>query len=340
MKLKIAALKEESQKRRFDHTGFLPLGSWSLNVHATRKYYTDVLGHHFKRNIEESTLVNYPSANLYMIESSRDSEIFRGQAALADDRIAEWEYPNKGIAALATGRFQVLIFKEDKPLNIFIYVREPQYSHEAFRGHVFEIIHKIMFSFDMFYIHAAAIEWEGRVSAFIGDRGNGKSTTCLRLAKEGAIIISDDHIVFKKNRGRFLVSGCEEIGRLTGKTENAIFGRKLKERARRFGGVLKKEVLLAEYFECAHFKDFCINDIFFTHIGYKFDITPISKRESVLRLIDNTRPFFRYNRSEDYAEYLNYFSELADSTRLYDLTLTVDLNDLNKLIDFFKENEA
>lgn len=340
MKLNIPVLKEESLKRHFDHTGFLPLGSWGLNVHATRKYYTHVLGHHFKRNIEETPLVNSPSANLYMIESSRDSEIFRGQAALADDSTAEWKYPNRGIAALATGRLQVLIFKGDKPLNIFIYVREPQYSHEAFHGHVFEIIHKIMFSFDMFYIHAAAIEWKGMVSAFIGDRGDGKSTTSLRLAKEGAVILSDDHIVFKKNRGRFLVSGCEEKGRVTGKTEDLIFGKKLREKAMRIGGVLKKEVLLADYFECAHFKDFLINDIFFTHIGDKFSITPISKREAVLRLIENTRPFFRYNRSEDCAEYLSYFSELADSTRLYKLALTTDLNDLNKLVDFLKKNEA
>lgn len=334
MELDVTELRREALAAEYKHTGFLPLGSWGLNVYSTRKYYTDVLGHHFKRNVEESAAADKPGANLYMIDSPKTSAIFKGQAALSDESTAEWEHPAKGVASLATGRFQVLIFTKGRTPDILIYVREPQYSHEAFHGHVFEIIHKILFMFGMFYMHAAAVEWNGRVSGFIGDRGNGKSTICLRLAMEGAVIISDDHIVFKKKRGRFLVSGCEETGRVTGKTEKAVFGKRLDARARRFGGVLKKEVLLADYFECAHFKDFPINDIFFTHIGEKFAIVPVSRREAVLRLIESTRPFFRFNRTEDYADYLGYFSELAGETRLYNMTLTRNLDDLSGLAAF------
>ncbi|HVY55719.1 MAG TPA: hypothetical protein VHC46_08190 [Thermodesulfobacteriota bacterium] len=333
-------LRRQALGAEYEHTGFLPLGSWGLNVYATRKYYTDVLGHHFKRNIEESQAADKPGANLYMIGSPKASVIFKGQAALRDESTAEWEHPAKGVASLATGRFQVLIFTKGRTPDILIYVREPQYSHEAFHGHVFEIIHKILFMFDMFYIHAGAVRWKGRVSAFIGDRGNGKSTICLRLAREGAVIISDDHIVFKKKRGRFLVSGCEDVGRVTGKTEKALFGKRLDTRAKRFGGVLKKEVLLAEYFECAHFKDFPINDIFFTRIGEKFGIAPVSPSDAVLRLIESTKPFFRFNRAGDYADYLGYFSELAGKTRLYDLTLTRNLKDLDGLVAFLGKNET
>lgn len=337
MELDVKLLREEALGVEYKHAGFLPLGSWGLNVYATRKYYTYVLGHHFKRNIEESPPAHKQSANLYMIGSTRDSRIFKRQATLRDDSTAEWEYPVKGVASLATGRFQVLIFMEGGTPDILIYVREPQYSHEDFHGHVFEIVHKILFIFNMFYMHAAAVEWNRRVSAFIGDRGNGKSTICLRLAMEGGVIISDDHIVLKKKRGRFLVSGCEEIGRVTGKTEDAIFGRRLDIRERRFGSVMKKELLLADYFECAHFRDFPINDIFFTHIGKNFGIAPVSPSEAVLRLIKGTRPFFRFNRAQDYADYLGYFSELAGRTSLYDLTLTRDLNDLNELVAFLRQ---
>lgn len=336
MESDVGTLKKEALGAEYKHAGFLPLGSWGLNVYATSKYYTDVLGHHFKRDIEDSPPKDNRSANLYMIGSSRDSDIFRAQADLLDDSTAEWRIPRKGIASLATGRSQVLVFRDDRPPNILIYVREPQYSHEAFHGHVFEIIHKILFMFRMFYMHAAAIEWSGRVSAFIGDRGSGKSTICMRLAKEGAAIISDDHIVFKRNRARFLVSGCEEIGRVTRKTEDAIFGKRLNIKAGRYGGVLKKQILLADYFECAHFKDFQINDLFFSRIGDKFGIVPISKSEAVLGLIETTRPFFRFNRMEDYAEYLTYFSELTAKTHTYDLTLTRDLNDLDQLAVFLE----
>jgi hypothetical protein len=337
MGLDVTKLRRDALGAEYKHAGFLPLGSWGLNVYATRKYYTEVLGHHFKRDIEGSPAAGKPGANLYMIGSPRDSVIFKRQAALRDDSTAEWEHPAKGVASLATGRFQVLVFTKGRTPDILIYVREPQYSREAFHGHVFEIIHKILFMYGMFYMHAAAVEWGGRVSAFIGDRGNGKSTICLRMAKEGAVIISDDHIVFKKKRGRFLVSGCEETGRVTGKTEKAVFGKRLDTKSRRFGGVLKKEVLLAEYFECAHFRDFPVNDIFFIHIGDKFAIVPVSPGEAVLRLIESTRPFFRFNRTEDYADYLGYFSELAGKTRLYDLTLTRNLSDLDGLAEFLKK---
>jgi len=337
MRLDVSGLKREALGAEYKHAGFLPLGSWGLNVYAARKYYTDVLGHHFKRNIEGSPPADKPGANLYMIGSPRGSAIFQAQASLRDDSTAEWEHPAKGVASLATGRFQVLVFTGSRTPDILIYVREPQYSLEAFHGHVFEIIHKILFMFDMFYIHAAAVEWAGRVSAFIGDRGNGKSTICLRLAREGAVIISDDHIVSKKKRGRFLVSGCEETGRVTGKTEEAIFGKKLDTKAKRFGGVLKKEVLLADHFNCAHFRDFPIDDIFFTHIGEKFGIVPVSPSLAVLRLIESTKPFFRFNRAGDYADYLGYFSELAGKTQLYDLTLTRNLNDLDGLAAFLRK---
>jgi len=334
MRLDVKRLRREATGAAYKHAGFLPLGSWGLNVYATRKYYTRVLGHHFKRNIEESPQVDKPGANLYMIGAARDSEVIKSQASLPDESTARWEYPVNGAASLATGRFQVFVFTGPRTPDILIYVREPQYSHEAFHGHVFEIIHKILFMFDMFYVHAAAVERGGRVSAFVGDRGNGKSTICLRLAKEGAVILSDDHIVFKKKRGRFLVSGCEETGRVTGKTEDALFGKKLDSESKRFGGVLKKEVLLADFFECAHFKDFHINDIFFTHIGAEFAIVPVTPSEAVLRLIECTKPFFRFNRTEDYAEYLGYFSGLAAKTRLYDLTLTRNLGDLDRLDAF------
>lgn len=334
MGLDVKRLRKEAVAAEYKHGGFLPLGSWGLNVYATRKYYTRVLGHHFKRNIEERPQVDIPGANLYMIGTPKDSAVFKRQALLTDESTAEWEYPAKGAASLATGRFQVLVFNGCPTPDILIYVREPQYSHEAFHGHVFEIIHKILFMFDMLYVHAAAVERDGRVSAFIGDRGNGKSTICLRLAKEGAVIISDDHIVFRKKRGRFLISGCEETGRVTGKTEKAIFGKRLDAESKRFGGVLKKEVLLADFFECAHFKDFQIDDIFFTHIGEKFAVAPVSPVEAVLRLIECTKPFFRFNRAGDYADYLGFFSELAGKTRLYDLTLTRNLNDLDGLAAF------
>lgn len=41
----------------------------------------------------------------------------------------------------------------------------------------------MLFAFDRFYVHAAAVELHGRVHVFVGRGSFGKSTTCLALAK-------------------------------------------------------------------------------------------------------------------------------------------------------------
>lgn len=336
MDMDVQRLKESSLGRRFGYKGFLPIGSWGLNVYASKEYYTEVLGHHFKQNVTANPLSPSPGGSLYMIDSPRDSDIFRRHEALEDNSVAEWEGLDGGVSSISTGRFQVLLYKDENPPLILIFVREPQYSREAFHGHVFEIIHKILFSLDRFYIHAAALELGGRVSAFIGDKGAGKSTVTLMMAREGARILSDDHVVFRKGDGGFLVSGCEDRGRVTGETEKAVFDRRLDQKAERFGGVLKKEIMLGDYFECAHFTDFPLDNIFFLRVGDDFRIAPVSRREAVLNLIEKTKPFFRSNAGSDFGDYLTYFSELTGSAAVYDLELSKDLADLKMLADFLR----
>jgi hypothetical protein len=334
MELSPEGLKKETLLTNFDYHGFLPLGSWGIKVYGTKKYYIQTLGHHFKQKITANKIQKQANANLYMIESSKDSYIFRIQSIMPDTTIAQWKYFKGGIAALATGRFQVFIFKDDFPPKIVIFIGEPQYSYMAFEGHLFEIMHKILFMFDRLYIHAAAVRWNDKIFAFLGDRGSGKSTVCLRLAKAGAQILSDDHIMLKRSNEGVLVSGCDEIGRVTSKTEKELLNISLNKKPKRFNGVLKKEILLNKFFECAHYQDFLVNDIFFIHIDDIFQISPISKQQALINLIEKTKPFFRYNRIEDCSDYLIFFSELVNQTRVFDLTLTKNLKDLDKLLFF------
>ncbi len=336
MRKDVHRLEKEILRRNFSYKGLLQLGSWGLSLYASKRYYIDTLAYLFKQNVKSSFKENEINVFLHMIECKKDSEVFSPDLPVQDNSVALWEYLENGVVTLFTGRFRIFISKKAKPVKIVIYIREPLYSHNAFVDHLFEVIHKILFMFGRFYIHASAVKWNDRISAFLGDRGSGKTTTCLKLAQEGAQIISDDHILLKKTRNKFFVSGCEETGRVTGKTEKSILQRSLSEKPISYNGVLKKEILLKYFFDCVHYKDFPIHDIFFINIGDIFRISSISKQDAVINFIEKTKPFFRSNRTEDLNDYLTYFSQLVNQVGVFKLTLTTNLEDLNKLVSFLK----
>jgi hypothetical protein len=332
--LDIARIEEKITKKNYSAGGFMPIGSWGLNVKADQRNYADTLAYLFKQKIKHSFPKNAVRADLLMVQTPRTSGLFSDASLAPDNTTAHWQYLSGGVLTLFTGWFHIIVYQDKSPARIVIFVREPQYSFAAFRDHLFEVIHKILFFFKRFYIHAGAVKWEDRVCAFVGDRGSGKSTVCLRLAKDGAQIISDDHILFNQSGDDLFISGCEETVRVTEKTEKGLFGSLLTENQNDYDGVLKKEILLKDYFDCIPFQDFPIHDVFFVHVGDAFNIYPISKQQAVINLIEKTKAFFRFNRPEDLNDYLAYFSKLTSQTRLFDLMLSPDLGDLNKLIAF------
>jgi hypothetical protein len=334
MEFDVAGIEEEITKKNYSAEGFMPIGSWGLNIKADQRDYAETLAYLFKQKMRHSFSKNASRADLFMVQTPRTSGLFSDASLAADNTMAHWQYLPGGALTLFTGWFHIIVYQDQFPAKIVIFVREPQYSFAAFRDHLFEVIHKVLFIFNRFYIHAGAVKWGDKVCAFVGDRGSGKSTVCLRLAKDGAQIISDDHILFNKSEDQFFVSGCEDTVRVTEKTEKGLFNSPLRENPSDYDGVLKKEILLKDYFDCIPFQDFPVHDIFFTHVGDAFKICKISKQQAVINLIEKTKAFFRFNRPEDLNDYLAYFSRLTSQTKLYDLTLSPDLGDLNKLIVF------
>ena len=334
MDFDVARIEEEITKKTYAAGGFMPIGSWGLNVKADQRYYADTLAYLFKQKIKPSSPKNAVPTDLFMVQTPRASGLFSDASLAPDNTTAHWQYLSGGVLTLFTGWFHVIVHQDKYPARIVIFIREPQYSFTAFRDHLFEVIHKILFIFRRFYIHAGAVKWRDRICAFVGDRGSGKSTVCLRLAKDGAQIISDDHILFKKSGDEFFISGCEETVRVTEKTEKGLFCSPLSEIQNDYDGVLKKEIFLKDYFDCIPFQDFPVHDVLFTHVGNAFKVYPISKQQAVINLIEKTKAFFRFNRPEDLNDYLAYFSQLTSQTRLFDLILSPDLGDLNKLISF------
>jgi hypothetical protein len=172
---------------------------------------------------------------------------------------------------------------------------------------------------------------------FVGERASGKTTTCLWLAKEGAKIIAEDHTLIRRDKDKFLACGYEDLSRVSHKVEKYIFEHPIEYRLRKIGGFFKKEFPLKRFFDCALYREFPVDFIFFIHVGKSFQLKEMTRQKAVVKLIEMTRQFFRFDRPLKYDEYIGYFYQLAKRAKVFDLELSADVNELDKLVNFLKK---
>ncbi|MEM7114741.1 MAG: hypothetical protein AAF614_20055 [Chloroflexota bacterium] len=327
-----AAIRARAQQTLFAISSFLPIGSWRVNLHATDAAYAETLGLLLRQGIGKRPLLPNPDLTLYLVGVPADNELFPTSLPQEEGEIAQWQTLINDVEMLFTGWFRVFAY----PQQIIIVIREPQFSQRAFRDHLFATLSKLLFRANRFYIHAAAVAWQEQVSLFVAPGGFGKSTITLRLAQAGATVLSEDHVLLRRDEnGRFWVSGCQETARVTAKTEKMIFAQPLDKTAVVTNQQLPKKLFdVADYFTADPYTDYPFQNIFFNHLGEQFQIQPISRQETILRLLYMTRSFFRYSETADLSHYLNFFSDLVMERNCFNLELSPNLKDLDKLIVF------
>lgn len=332
MKITGKGLLELTQAARYEVQGYFPMGSWRINLYAGKERYAATLGLLFRQEVGKRPLLVDPDSSIYLISAPADDIVFPTKLPPEEGQIARWRKAADQVDMLFTGWLRLFV----TPRHIVILVREPQFTDRAFRDHLFEIICKLLFREDRFYIHSAAIQLRDQVSLFVAPGAHGKSTITLRLAQAGATILSEDHVIIRRDEaGSFLVSGCQDTARVTPKTEEMIFDAPLAIEPEATGpGGPKKLFELSDYFASAPFTDFPFERVFFNHIGRQFKIKPMSRQAAVLKLMYMTRSFFRQNDEADLAGYLDFFSDLAGGREFYDLELSPDLADLDRLVAF------
>lgn len=315
--------------------GFLPLGSFGVNVTAGRPDYTATLDLLFRQRVTDRPRRpdDAIAARLQLRPCAADDPLFTLGGPVEDGAPAAWQPLDGGWSTLGTGRFRVFL-RAARPADVVCLVREPQWSERAFRDHLFEVVCKVLFAFDRFYVHAAAVELHGRVHIFVGRGSFGKSTTCLTLAKAGATILSEDHVLFARAGDGFVVSGCQETARVTEKTERFLFDAPLDAPPEAHTGVVKKEFRVADHFACRPYVDHAFDSVFFNHVGTTFRIREMPRQEAMLGLFYMTKSFFRASRPEDYDRYLDYFAALVRGRTCHELELSPDLGDLAQLVRF------
>ena len=223
------------------------------------------------------------------------------------------------------------------PVRADIALLTPHPPHFELCVHLAVVFHKLLFLLDRVVLHAAAIRVAGRMSMFLGDRGAGKSTIALQLARAGGTVLGEDHLILKRAAPGFLVSGCDERSRLDAKTERHFFDRPLPAEPADFAGRLKKEMPAQELFRSQPYTDERADLLFFARPGTSFGITPLPRRTALLKLMEAAGKLQRFVDPTDRGRFLGMLGDFVPTITPYDLVLSDDLRELGRLVRFLQE---
>jgi len=197
------------------------------------------------------------------------------------------------------------------------------------------VFYRALLELDCLHLHAAAVRWNGETSLFLGSKGAGKSTLCLALARAGATVLGEDHVLVRRRGGGFVVSGCDANMRLTAETESALLPQPPEGRKDFFGGVLKREFDLRQtVLPVEPFVDFAPRRIFFPVVRDRIAIEPMARARAVTRILDAIHDRHAIEGARDAQRLLDYVGSLVDTLEPYSLELSPRLSELDAVIDF------
>jgi hypothetical protein len=320
------------------HRGVLPLGSWRIDVRATHARYLETLGALFRQPV--ATRPAWPpgaaDVRLALLDRPAGTGPFRPASSPPEGSTPDWRPRGPGRRELHTGGLALRVDARGRPLRVSILVREPQVSPRGFRDRLLELLVRLLFTFDRLYLHAAAVRFAGRVHLFVGEGGFGKTSVALRLGQAGGTVLSEDHVLLRRTRAGFRVSGCQETVRVTAATEAALFGAggPLRGVAPQADG--KKEVPLAALVPAEPYRDRPVHRILFNRVGRELRLRPLTRPDALRRLVHMTRGFFRPSGAADLRRHLALLSALTAGPALHELELSPDLRRLDDLVELLR----
>ena len=320
---------EAARRAGLPRAGVLRLGSWTALVRYRASFFDEALPplfrgcFHSAARPPRSGTVN---AVLYLLDAADapslgpqplDTPILRRVRSGA-----AWEFATRHVAAR--------IVVNQRPVAILLWLQEspPGADPGVMLYHFTAAVHKILLLLGRMYLHAGAVRVGPRVSLFVGDKGAGKSTVCLALARAGATVLADDHVLLTRARGRYLVSGCLDSARVTSKTEAWLFDEPLSILPEDVGGLAKKEFPIAQFFHAEPHRDRPIHGLFFLQGSDGLALAPLSRAEALRRLVQQTAWSHPLVDGADHARYLRYLADLVTAVPAAALGLGPDLDDL------------
>lgn len=237
------------------------------------------------------------------------------------------------VPTITTDALRAELRLDREPVDIRLTVIRDDVPFPAMCVHFGVVIHKILFHLDRVILHAAAVQVNGEVCLFVGDKGAGKSTTCLALARAGGTVLGEDQVVLRRSGDRYLVSGGDERSRVTERTERHFFTEPLAVPAKDFAGTMKKEVRMRDFFRSEPFRDFPAHRLLFPRVTGSFQLRRLKAQPALLRMLAYNGHFQRFEGGRDQTDFLDFLAGFIATVSCWELTLSNDLTDLDILAE-------
>ena len=184
-------------------------------------------------------------------------------------------------------------------------------------------------------MHAAAIDLGDATSLFVGEKGAGKTTISLHLARHGGTVLAEDQVMIRRRDDDvYLAAGSDGLMRVTAKTEAHFFPHALAVTPVAIAGVAKKEIDAHDHVACMPHREHSLRRLFFPEVGRDFSVQRLSGREALVRLATPLTPINRFADDEDRRGFLQFLAGLTRQVESYRLTLSPNLADLQRLSEF------
>lgn len=306
-------------------------GSLTTRFHTGRKQYREMIEELFRIEMGEVESDTPPDANVYLF----DTESARLGSHLPTPGHALIARPFDGVIEAHHLIASAFLFNGRRPIEVLLPIRRGGAEDDVVLYSVMIAVYKMLWLLGRVQLHAAAVEVGGVANVFVGDKGAGKSTISLRLGRAGGVVLGEDHIMIRRQPDDgFAVSGCDPNMRLTAKTERHFFAEELDELPRDYAGVLKKEVKAGRFVDSRPYRDVAVGRLFFSRVGERFAVEPMPRARALIRLLKAVRDRHRFAGRRDMADFLDFFADFVESAECFDLTLSPDLDDLDRLVSF------
>ena len=231
------------------------------------------------------------------------------------------------------------IYENEAPPRVVVPVLSTGQSPEHLLHCLMVVFYKLLFFFDRVHLHASAVRMGKTVNLFYGPKGAGKTTTCLHLGRNGGTVLAEDHVVLRNRDGRFEVSGCDGLMRITEQTEQHFFEDPVPSPQVSIAGTLKKEFNMSTYFSCSQCEDMQVDRLFLTYVGKAFSARPIPAASAMARLQRGLEERYRFANPSDRRSFVSFLEAFTSSIESWELELSPDLDELPKLTAFLERQD-
>jgi len=173
---------------------------------------------------------------------------------------------------------------------------------------------------------------DGTVAIVCGHSGAGKSTLAAALGAAGATLLSEDKVLVHRDGAGFAASGVSGRMRLTAASEERLLTGRLDDYEISADGRQKRTFPAGHCFESDPHREHPIHRLLFLAAGDRVATRPLSKRDALLALLDNTKWTVRFDAPPTYRRYLGLVRDMAATISAHTIERGEDFEQLDALV--------